>query len=386
MLKTTLRRSFGVLIVLLLMMCPLLASATEDGEVKTNAKSSLLMDAASGEVLFEENALARLPIASVTKVMTLNLIFDAVESGQISLEEKITVSPHAQSMGGSQVFLDAGYEYEAQELIKAIIMASANDAAVAMAEQVAGSEEAFAAQMNKKAQKLGMTETHFANATGLPAQEHYSCARDVALMSRELLGHEDYFRWSTLWTDEIRHEKDGRVTGLVNTNRLIRTLAGCDGIKTGSTNEAGFCIAATAQRDGRRYIAVILGDATGKERFADAGKLLGYAFASFESKVMCAGGEVVETLPLTGGREKNVTVTARETLRVSTRRDGSETLETSLDLPETLQAPLQAGEVVGTLTVLKNGTPVAQTALVAQNDCPRAGFWDRLKDIFSFGK
>ena len=227
------------LVFMSVLVIPFTSFAKNDTGINVGSESAILMDASSGTVMFEKNADTPRPIASVTKVMTLLLAFDAIDNGVIKADDKITVSENASSMGGSQAFIDAGYEYEISELIKSIIIASANDAAVAIAEHVSGSEDSFVAKMNKKAQELDMKNTVFKNCTGLPESGHHSSARDVAIMSKELLKYDEYFKWSTVWMDEIKHQKDGRVTELVNTNKLIRSLQGCDGLKTGYTNEAG---------------------------------------------------------------------------------------------------------------------------------------------------
>ena len=380
-------RKFAVLaLICMFAIIPLSVNAENDGLV-IEAKSAILIDSVSGKVMFEKEADQPLPIASVTKVMTLDLIFDAVESGALSLDEKIKISTNAAGMGGSQAFIDAGYEYTASELIKSIIIASANDAAVAMAERLAGSEETFVAKMNKKAQELGMTATTFKNCTGLPEQGHLSTARDVAKMSRELLKHKDYFTWSTTWMDEIRHEKDGRVTELVNTNKLIRSLAGCDGLKTGSTSEAKFCITTTAKRGDMRLISVVLGGSTSALRFEDAAKLINYGFANFENRSVVSAGEQLDIkIPLNKGIEKEIGVTAAQGFSVCVANDGSEVVETRIELPESVEAPVARGQVLGKMIITLDGTEIGSVDLLADNDYKKAGFIDRIKDIITFWK
>lgn len=380
-------RKFAVLALIgILAILPFSVQAETDG-IAVEAKAAILIDAASGKVMFEKDADRPLPIASVTKVMTLDLIFDAVESGALSLDEKIKISPNAAGMGGSQAFIDAGYEYAASELIKSIIIASANDAAVALAERLAGSEETFVVKMNKKAQELGMTSTTFKNCSGLPEEGHLSTARDVAKMSQELLRHKDYFSWSTTWMDEIRHEKDGRVTELVNTNKLIRSLAGCDGLKTGSTSEAKFCVTTTAKRGDMRLISVVLGGSTSSLRFEDAAKLINYGFANFENKTVVSAGEQLNIkIPLNKGIEKEIGVTAAQGFSVCIANDGSETVETRLEIPEAVDAPVGRGQVLGRMIILLDGTEIGSVDLLADNDYKKAGFIDRIKDIITFWK
>lgn len=380
-------RKFLVLILSLIILCfPLTAFCTGNDEITVEAKAAVLVDASSGKILFDKNGEEHLPIASVTKVMTLNLIFDAVEDGTLSLDESIKVSQNAAGMGGSQAFIDADYNYKASDLIKSIIIASANDAAVAMAERISGSEETFVVKMNRKAEDLGMSDTSFKNCTGLPAEGHYSTAADVAKMSRELLTHEDYFKWSTTWMDELKHDKDGRKTELVNTNKLIRSLAGCDGLKTGSTNEAKFCVTATAKRGDMRLISVILGGNSSKDRFSDAAKLINYGFANFENRTVVNIGESVCQVPLKGGKEDFVNITAQEGLSLCLKNDGSETFDVRLETPENVAAPVQVGESMGRMIVSVNGSDVAQIPLCADRCYEKAGFMDRLKKILSFWK
>lgn len=257
-------------LVTALLLLPGIAQADElpmkaEAPITLTSPSAILCEASTGQVIFEKNADERRPVASVNKVMTILLTLEAVDEGRVSLEDQVTVSPRAASMGGSQAFLDAGERYKLSELLKTVIVASANDSAVALAEHLAGTEESFVRLMNMRAEELGLTNTHYANCTGLPAQEHYTTARDVAKLSAQLDLHPIYYRYSTIWMDEIKH-RGGRVTSLTNTNRLIRFYPGCDGYKTGSTNEARYCVSATAKKEGMRLIAVVLGTPAGQTR------------------------------------------------------------------------------------------------------------------------
>lgn len=353
-------------------------------ELSISSKSAILVDSQSGRVLYEKNADQPLPIASVTKVMTLLLVFEAIDNGNLSLDEMITVSENASGMGGSQAFIDAGYNYSAEELIKSIIIASANDSAVAMAERISGSEEAFVSKMNNKANELKMTNTVFKNCTGLPEAGHHSSARDVSIMSNELLKHDKYFKWGTIWMDEIKHEKDGRVTELVNTNRLIRSLQGCDGLKTGYTSEAGFCVSTTAKRGNMRLVSVILNGNTSKERFNDAEKLINYGFANYSNDEIIKAGECLAEIPLDAGVEDKINAISLENYSLCVKNDGSDIVETRIEIPEKINAPIKEGQDVGKIVIILNGQEVEKITLKSDKEYIKAGFIERLKKIISF--
>ncbi len=369
------------LIIVSVIVIPFTTYAQGDTGIDINAKAAVLIDAESGKVMFEKNADSPLPIASVTKVMTLLLAFEAVENKNIGMDDEITVSETASSMGGSQAFIDAGYKYKVSELIKSIIIASANDSAVAIAEQIAGNENAFVAKMNKKAQELGMTNTVFKNCTGLPENGHYSSAKDVAVMSMQLLKYEDYFKWGTVWIDEIKHEKDGRTTELVNTNRLIRSLDGCDGLKTGYTNEAGFCVTATSKRGEMRLISVILGGSTSKERFSEAASLINYGFANYVTVEVIKAEDLIGEIKLNGGKEKIIKLKASEGYSACVKNDELNTIETSVEIPEYVEAPVSKNQKLGKVIILENGQKIGEISLVADKDYEKAGFFERLKGI-----
>ncbi len=379
------KRFFVMLVVVSLLILPITSFAKND-VITINSKAAILIDASSGKILYEKNADQQLAIASITKVMTLNLIFDAVENGKLDLNEKIMISQNASGMGGSQAFIDAGYNYTASELIKSIIIASANDSAVAMAERVAGSEEAFVHKMNEKAKALGMNNTVFKNCTGLPESGHLSSARDVAKMSQELLKHKDYFTWATIWMDEINHEKDGRVTELVNTNKLIRSLNGCNGLKTGYTSEAGFCVTTTAERDGMRLISVILGGNTSKERFKESAELINYGFANYSNQIVLSAGEELGKVEVKNGTEKVLKAVSIESFSLSINNDGTDKIEKKVILPEKIDAPIKAGQEVGSVIISLNGEEVKQIKLYSDKDYNKAGFMDKLKEIIVFWK
>jgi len=378
------RKAICIVLSLLFAIIPITAFASDDGLSLVNVRASVLADASSGKILYNKNGNERLPIASVTKVMTLILAFEAIQNGQMSLEEKVTVSENASSMGGSQAFIDASYEYSVGDLIKSIIVASANDSAVAIAERLQGSEQAFVNKMNQKARALGMDDTMFKNCTGLPQEGHLSTALDVAKMSCELVKYEDYFSYSRIWTDKLYHEKDGRYTELVNTNKLIRSLSGCDGIKTGSTSEAKFCIAATAERDNMRLISVVLGGSTSKDRFEAAATLINYGFADYENKTVALSGERITEVSVENGACNSVILVAGKGYSTVIKNDGSDKLETVIDVPESISAPIHANDVIGHMRVLLNGEEIRTVELVAEADCEKADFFTRFKRIISF--
>ena len=271
-----------------------------------NAKSAILMEEATGNILYESNPDERLPIASVTKVMTMLLIMEAVDSGKISLDDMVTVSENAMSYGGSTMFLETGEQLTVNDMLKGIAVASANDGCVAMAEHLAGSESAFVDMMNEKAKELGMENTHFMNTNGLDEDDHYSSARDVAIMSRELMKHETIFNYTSIWMDTLR----GGKFQLANTNKLIRFYDGANGLKTGSTSKALCCLSAAAKRNDMQLIAVVLGAPTSAERFASAKSLLDYGFANYAVNTQITAGDEVQKIAVEKGVDKEVGVVA----------------------------------------------------------------------------
>ena len=333
--------------------------------------AAILIDEDSGTVLYEKNADQQRPIASITKVMTLLLTFEALSAGRISLSDTVPVSEHAYHMGGSQIWLEPGEQMTLDDMLKAICISSANDAAVAVAEFVGGSEPAFVQQMNARAAELGLTNTHFENACGLDAEGHLSTARDVAMMSREiLLHHAEVRNYCSIWMDSLR---DG-VTQLVNTNKLLKTYNGITGLKTGTTSRAGVCISASAERDGLRLIAVVLGSASGKERFQAASALLDYGFAHYESAAAELPADAPQTLSVTHGTAETVTLTYTAPNRCLMPKGEGTALEAAIDLPEKLEAPVTAGQTVGTVTIRNNGAEVQAYPITAAQDVDALSF------------
>lgn len=340
--------------------------------------SALLMEPESGQVIFAANENERRPVASVTKIMTILLAMEALESGRVSMEDSVTVSKNAASMGGTQILLDVGETQSFEILLKSMIVGSANDAAVAIAEHLYGSVEQFVAKMNERAAELGMSDTHFVNCTGLPAEGHYTTARDVAIMASELIRHPTYFDYSTIWMDEVEHP-DGRVTSLTNTNRLTQLYEGCDGVKTGSTSEAGYCMVATAKRGDMRLIAVVLGSETGKIRFDQAAKLLDHGFANYRLyPVARAGEKLKESVRVLGGDSETLNVQLEEDLTLLMNKGEEQQIELQSELPESVSAPVEQGQTIGSVRVVKDGQILSRIPVCAMQSIARAGWMDGL--------
>ena len=356
---------------LLLLICtlPVSAEVPDNTPFDVNADSAVLMDYATGTVLYAKNADRALPPASVTKIMTLLLFMEEVDKGNISLDEQISVSEYAASMGGSQVYLEPGETMAAEELLKCVIIASANDAAVTLAEKVAGSEEAFVSRMNERAAELGMNNTHFENVTGLDddTTKHLTSAYDIALMSRALLSHETITKYSTIWMDTIRNGE----FGLTNTNRLVRFYSGITGLKTGSTSKAGFCMSATAKRDGMHLIAVIMGAPTRDIRNEAAKQLLDYGFANY-SVYENAGGEAGE-IPVLGGVSDTVKA-VYEPFTLLLGKGKNRGVQTEILLDESVAAPVSRGQQIGVVRVLSDGEVIREAEVTAAEDISRIGF------------
>lgn len=389
-----LKKTVSLLLALALLL-PMPALANEDAQpleesapIALTSPSLILTEAKTGQVIFEKDADARRPVASVTKVMTILLTLEALDEGRVSTGDSVTVSEHAMSMGGSQAFLQAGERYKLGELLKSMIVASANDAAVALAEHLDGTEEAFVRRMNARAQELGMENTHYVNCTGLPAQGHYTTARDVATLSRQLDAHPRYYEYSTIWMDELRHS-GGRVTQLTNTNKLIRFYSGCDGYKTGSTNEARYCISATAKKDGMRLIAVVLGAAASQTRFDEARAMLDYGFSSYQLFSPVKGGDSLGMqVPVRLGAKDAVDAVSGATCELLLRRgeEGDVTMEAAL--VDGVDAPIREGDALGELRVMLRGERVATLSAVAGETVELPGLLGallRIRDCFLLG-
>lgn len=353
-------------------------SCQADCEVAVTAKEAILVSE-DGQVLAEHNATEHRPIASMTKIMTLLCVYDALDNNKISLDDQVCVSERAASMGGSQVFLEQGGTYTVNNLIKSVVVCSANDSCVALAEHVSGSVESFVKTMNEKCAELGLVDTHFDNCTGLPAVSQYSCAKDVSVMLRNLVKHPHYFSCSRIWMEDFAHP-GGRVTGMTNTNKLVRFYQGCDGGKTGFTSEAGHCLAATAVRNGMRVFAVVVGATDSKTRFKEVSDMFNYAFANYEQKVYLADNEKVGDIDVVGGKAKSAEVVSDGQLTFFGKKGQSDCTVTVEQLDH-IQAPVRKGDTVGTARLLHDGEEVATVKLVAACGVEAKSYMDYVKEI-----
>lgn len=344
------------------------------------ATSAILMEADTGTVLFEKNAHEKLPPASITKVMTLLLIMEALDRGEIKLTDKVRTSERAASMGGSQIFLQPGEEMTVDDMIKGIAIASGNDASVAMAEHLGGTEEAFVARMNERAKQLGMKNTHFVNSNGLPAPEHYSSAMDIAIMSRELLKHELITKYTGTYQDYLRKDSDSPFW-LVNTNRLIRFYEGVDGLKTGYTSEAKYCLTATAKRNNMRVIAVVMGEPDTKTRNEEVSTLFTYAFTHFKVQSVYKKGEVVQPITVDKGKHPQVNVITPQAVSLLMKRGESpDHFTREVVLNPTVYAPVSKDQIVGHIFIrTKEGKEVSRIDLYPEQSIEKAGMWEILK-------
>ncbi len=365
------RRIFMVLLALCLAL-PLGLRAGA-AELEVAGKSALLMDAATGTVLYEKNAHEPLPPASVTKVMTMLLIMEAIDSGKIGWNDTVTASETAAAKGGSQIYLKAGETMTVSDMVKSIAVSSANDCACAMAEHLAGSEQAFVAQMNARAKELGMEHTHFVNCTGLDdepeATQHLTCAYDIAVMSRQLLAnHPDIKKFTTIWMDTVRSGS----FGLANTNKMVRFYQGATGLKTGFTAKAGYCLSASAQREGMELIAVVMGAESSKDRFATCKQLLDYGFANF---ALVSPETPDASVPVKLGMQTQVRAVPGQQVRLLVDKQQRGDVTVQLQLEESLTAPVSRGQRIGTLTVRSGEQILAQVPLVAEEAVPRLSWW-----------
>ena len=334
------------------------------------------MDGASRTVLLENNSHDKLPLASVTKIMSMLLVMEAIDSGKLAFDTKVTVSDHSYRMGGSQVWLEPGEVFTVDELLKAVAIHSANDATVALGEAVAGSEEAFVEMMNQRARELGMDDTNFLDCSGLTDDGHYSSAYDVALMSRELLvKHSKITDYTKTWHSTFRDNTPGKKpVSLDNTNKLVHYYDGTTGLKTGFTTKAGYCLSASAEKSGQLLIAVVLGEPDSNTRFAEARKLLDYGFANFETTKVDNKGDEVQTVEVKKGMKPNVTALFKDDVNLLLKKGDKGKIEKAVEMEPELTAPVKAGQKIGMVTYLINGKEVGNAELVASDDVQRASF------------
>jgi D-alanyl-D-alanine carboxypeptidase (penicillin-binding protein 5/6) len=357
-----------------------IAGAFAEEEFNINAKSAILIDYYTGEVIYEKNSNDKLPPASISKIMTLLLGMEALEGGKIELSDEVRISAHAAGMGGSQLWLEEGETQTVEDLFKAICLRSANDAAVALAEHISGSEESFVKMMNEKAKSLDMKNTNFVNSTGLPHKDHYVSAHDVALMSKELLKHKKIHDWLTVYMDEMKvGKKKDKIASLVNTNSLIKDYQGTTGIKTGSTNEAGFCLSASAKRGNLQLIAVVLGSETSKIRFEESMKLLDYGFANYDSIPVGRKGDVFGKVPVHKGNMEYIEAALERDSYILLPKGKGGNMEKEILLPEFVESPIQEGEAIGNLVVKIDGNEMDNIKLVSKTNVEKAGFKEMLK-------
>lgn len=358
-------------------------SSAEMQPFDVDAKAAILMDASTGTILYEKNIHEKLPPASVTKIMTMLLAMESIDSNAISLDDKVVISERASSMGGTQIYIEPGETKTVEELIKAIAIRSANDASVAIAEYIAGTEELFVEKMNKRAQELGMKNTHFVNTNGLPAEGHVTSAYDIALMSQELLKHTEIQKWLTTWMDTVEvGKKNKSIQELVNTNKLIRTYKGITGIKTGSTSEAKYCLSASATRGDNTFIAVILAAPTSAIRFSEATKLLDYGFANFNTVKIAAKDSSLGTVLVDKGKVTEVNVVPINDLKVLVRKGEESNIKKEIILPQSVKAPIIKGEKIGEIIITLDGKEIAKSNIVSGDDVPKASVLDIISRMF----
>nr|WP_231891299.1 D-alanyl-D-alanine carboxypeptidase family protein [Paenibacillus swuensis] len=348
-------------------------------DLAPNATSAVLMDASTGTIIYEKNGAEKRPPASITKIMTMLLIMEALDRAEIKLTDKVSTSENAASMGGSQIFLEPGEEMTVDDMLKGIAMASGNDASVAMAEKLAGSEEAFVQLMNERAKQLGMNNTNFVNANGLPASNHYTSAHDIALMSKELLKHEEITKYTSSYQDYLRKDSE-KPFWLVNTNKLVRFYSGADGLKTGYTSEAKFCLSATAKRDQFRIIAVVLGEPNTKIRNNEVSKMFDWGFAQYTNFPIFKKGDALGMVKIEKGDVKQVELKAKQDYSVLLKKgDNNKTIRHELKLMPELKAPLTAGQPIGKLTVYKENKMIAEFDVESPVNIRKAGWWTLFK-------
>lgn len=373
------RRILGVLMVVSLLFC-LLPVTAQAVELEIAAPSAVLIEASTGEVLYEKNAHERLAPASVTKVMTLLLVMEALDSGQISWDDMVTASEAAAAKGGSQVYLEVGEQMTMDEMLKSVVVSSANDCATALAEHVAGSEAAFVEKMNQRAEELGMEDTHFVNCTGLDdepdAAEHLTSAYDIAVMSRELLKHEEIRKYTTIWMDTVRNGE----FGLANTNKLVRFYEGTTGLKTGYTSSAGHCLSASAERGGVEFIAVVLHCASSGDRFQSAKQLLDYGFANYALAQPDPNVEI-PAVPVVLGEQAYITPVLADTTPILIEKSQQNSITTQVEVAESVKAPVEAGQRLGTLTLQAGGAPLTAIPLIAPEAVAKRTWWEITKEL-----
>ncbi|MDX8046068.1 D-alanyl-D-alanine carboxypeptidase family protein [Gracilibacillus sp. S3-1-1] len=358
------------------------ASESESLDLAPNSASAILIERDTGNILYDKNSTEKLPPASMTKIMTLLLIMEALEKNELTLEEEVRISENAASMGGSQIFLEAGEEMSVNDLLKGVAIASANDASVALAERIAGSEQVFVEMMNDKLEELGLTSTKFQNATGLPADDHYSTAHDMAVMAKALLKYDDITNYTSVYEDYLRKGSENEFW-LVNTNKLVRFYDGVDGLKTGYTKEAKYCLTATAEKNGMRTIAVVMGAENTKKRNSDVSGLLDYAYAKFETKPLFDKNQTITTFEwLKADKQKVDVVTSDSVSVLYSKGTDSSQFDTKITINKDVTLPLEKGTMVGKLQVVDGEEVVSETDLIVLDDIEHANIMQLFKRTF----
>ncbi|MDO7905127.1 D-alanyl-D-alanine carboxypeptidase family protein [Paenibacillus sp. JX-17] len=348
-------------------------------ELAPNARSAVLLDADTGTVIYEKNSHDKLPPASITKIMTMLLTMEALHDGKLKLTDKVRTSEYAASMGGSQIFLEPGEEMTVDDMLKGIAMASGNDASVAMAEKLGGNEQGFVQLMNEKAAELGMKDTHFSNPNGLPVNNHYTSAYDIALMSRELLRYPQITKYTGAYQDYLRKDSE-KPFWLVNTNKLVRFYPGADGLKTGYTSEAKFCLSATAKREGLRTIAVVLGEPNTKTRNSEVSAMFDYAFSQYMMKSIYKPGDYLGKVKVEKGTMPELVLTADQPYSVLMKKGGkADEFRKELQIPAEIKAPVKAGDVIGKLVIYQGNTKVKEFEVKSPIQIEKAGWWKLFK-------
>ena len=374
------------LVMTFCLLLPMMAAARplEEGQpMSLTSPAAILAETSTGTIIFEKNADEKREVASITKLMTALLVLEALDRGDVQLSDSVQVSRNAAAMKGSQALLDANATYSLEDLLRTTIMVSANDSAVALAEYLCGSEEAFVTRMNARARELGMNNTNYVNCTGYPQQGQYTTARDVCILCCEVAKNPRYTQYSSVWIDKLTHP-GGRVTDLTNTNRLVRFYQGCDGFKTGSTDAAKYCLAATAEKNGMRLVAIVLGTPVSQTRFDEARAMLDYGFANYQRVAIANKGDLLgENLPIHGGAADTVELALGSGLSMLMKNGQQSDLKLELALPDYADAPVQQGDILGTVNVLLEGRVIAKLNCVAAADVPRPGFIEGLYRILN---
>ncbi|MEK3797626.1 D-alanyl-D-alanine carboxypeptidase family protein [Peribacillus sp. FSL H8-0477] len=374
--------SLCIIVMSFSVVSPVKAAEEKGVELADSAKSAILIERDTGTVLYEKNSQEKLPPASMTKIMTMLLIMEAIDKGDLKFDEKIRTSDYAASMGGSQIFLEPGEEMTTEQMLQGISIGSANDASMAMAERLGGSEEGFVKKMNEKVKQLGLKNTKFQNPTGLPVEDHYSTAHDMSIMAKELLKYEKITNFTGVYESYLREDTDKKFW-LVNTNRLVKFYPGVDGLKTGYTNEAKYCLTATAKKGNMRVIAVVFGAPNPKTRNAQVTKMLDYAFSQYMTHPLYERGVILKKAPVSKGSKKTVTGVTSEPISVLTKKGGlAKDFTRSIEMDKQIKAPIAKGEEIGKLKIIKDGKLVVESPIVAKEKIEKASWWELYKRVF----